>query len=126
VRALIRLLILHPAARSVSERTRSIAGASLGIFVTGLLAAAFVERSPANPGLIAPMGAAAVLLFATPSSPLARPWPVLGGSLVSAIAGVAVAQHVENVPSAAALAIGLAMGMMVLFRCLHLLISTEK
>jgi CBS domain-containing membrane protein len=118
LRALIELLKSHPVVNA-TEGTRAVAGASLGIFVTGVLAAAFSEQNPSNPGLIAPMGAAAVLLFATPSSPLARPWPVLGGSLVSAIAGVSVAQHVANVPSAAALAVGLAMGMMFLFRCLH-------
>ena len=36
------------------------------------------------------MGAAAVLLFAVPSSPLAQPWAVIGGNTLSAFAGIAV------------------------------------
>jgi CBS domain-containing membrane protein len=119
MQALIRILASHSAVISGPERVRSIVGATLGILMTGILAALFIRHDPGIPGLIAPMGAAAVLLFTTPSSPLAQPWPVIGGSFVSAIAGVAVARLVPDVSLAAALATGIAIGLMVVFRCLH-------
>ena len=42
--------------------------------------------------LIAPLGASAVLVFALPASPLAQPWPVIGGNMFSALVGVACAR----------------------------------
>jgi CBS domain-containing membrane protein len=60
-----------------------------------------------------------VLLFAAPASPLAQPWPVFGGNLVSAIVGVACAHGIDNVLLAAPLAGGLAILAMFLLRCLH-------
>jgi CBS domain-containing membrane protein len=116
---LIRLLIPEQSSVSAAERIRSIAGAALGVFSTGLIVVTFLQDGTSVPGLIAPMGAAAVLLFATPSSPLAQPWPVIGGSLVSATVGVMVSRLVPDVSSAAALSIALAIGLMALFRCLH-------
>ncbi|KAG1308120.1 hypothetical protein G6F62_015100 [Rhizopus arrhizus] len=40
------------------------------------------------------MGASAVLLFAAPASPLAQPWSILAGNLVSALIGVFCAQMI--------------------------------
>ncbi|UUZ55438.1 HPP family protein [Massilia sp. H-1] len=57
--------------------------------------------------LIAPMGASAVLLFCLPASPLAQPWAVIGGNLVSALVGVACARLLPD-PLLAALAGGMA------------------
>jgi CBS domain-containing membrane protein len=68
---------------------------------------------------MAPVGASAVLLFAVPASPLAQPWPVLGGNLLSALAGVAVVQIIDTPLMAAAVAVGGAIAVMSLLRCLH-------
>lgn len=65
------------------------------------------------------MGASAVLLFAVPSSPLAQPWPVIGGNVLSVLAGVAAAQLVPNDAIAAGVAVGGAILLMSLTRCLH-------
>src|SRR3569832_166040 len=73
------------------ERMRASAGALVGILLTGLLANALLGHSigiGSLPLLIAPMGASAVLLFAVPSSPLAQPWSVLCGNILSATIGV--------------------------------------
>ncbi len=51
--------------------------------LTGLLGSLALRFDPTLPAMIAPMGASAVLLFAVPSSPLAQPWSILCGNLVS-------------------------------------------
>lgn len=60
------------------------------------------------PLLVAPMGASAVLLFAVPASPLAQPWSIIGGNLVSATIGVTCANVIGDPTLAAALAVALA------------------
>jgi len=71
------------------------------------------------PLLIAPIGAAAVLLFAVPASPMAQPWSVVGGNLASAIVGVSVARLGADPMLSAGLAVGGAIAAMALLRCLH-------
>lgn len=71
------------------------------------------------PILVAPIGASAVLVFALPASPLAQPWPVIGGNLVSALMGVTIFHLVPYPNVAAGLAVALAIGAMALLRCLH-------
>lgn len=71
------------------------------------------------PLLVAPMGASAVLLFAVPASPLAQPWSIIGGNLVSAIIGVACATWITNPIDAAPIAVALSIGAMFAFRCVH-------
>ncbi|HEY4066010.1 MAG TPA: HPP family protein [Burkholderiaceae bacterium] len=108
-----------PAPVSVSRREMALSclGALLGLFG----AAWFSQRLLAgfNPWFIAPMGASAVLLFAVPASPLAQPWSIIGGNIVSALIGVTCAAHVPDIALAAALAGSLAIGAMFLLRCLH-------
>jgi CBS domain-containing membrane protein len=69
--------------------------------------------------LIAPIGASAVLAFAVPASPLAQPWPIIGGNCLSALAGTAIGWAVPFAPLAAALAVPIAILVMSLARCLH-------
>ncbi|WP_029936493.1 HPP family protein [Sphingomonas sp. UNC305MFCol5.2] len=100
-------------------RERSIAGAGAVIGI-GLCAAISTLLVPSHGLLLAaPLGASAVLLFAVPSSPLAQPWPIIGGNMVSALVGVAVAHLLGN----GALAVGVAVGATILamsaLRCLH-------
>jgi CBS domain-containing membrane protein len=72
-----------------------------------------------NPWFIAPMGASAVLLFAVPSSPLAQPWSIVGGNVVSAAIGVTCAAWIPDIALAASVAAALAIGAMFALRCLH-------
>lgn len=65
------------------------------------------------------MGASAVLVFCLPASPLAQPWPVVGGNIVSALIGIACAQLIPAPHLAAGAAVALAIGAMLLVRCLH-------
>lgn len=101
------------------ERLRAAGGALAGILATALVARTLLGTSSAQPWLIAPMGASAVLLFALPASPLAQPWAALGGNVVSALVGMACALWLGTTPAAAALAIAGAITAMFALRCLH-------
>ncbi|MBC9033551.1 HPP family protein [Sphingomonas sp. JC676] len=102
-------------------RERSIAsiGALLGIGLAALIST-MVAGSPGTAALLAaPIGASAVLLFAVPTSPLAQPWPIIGGNIVSMLVGVAVAHVLGHGAFAAGMAVGLAILAMSALRCLH-------
>ncbi|WP_233872239.1 HPP family protein [Paraburkholderia adhaesiva] len=110
-----------PARISISwrERARSSGGALFGIALTGLLAHWLLGTDATVPFLIAPMGASAVLLFAVPASPLAQPWSIIGGNLVSSTVGVTCALLIHDPVEAAAVAIALAIAGMFALRCVH-------
>lgn len=108
----------HRATVGVTEQLRGGAGALAGLLVTGAVVGMW--GSGVSPLLlIAPMGASAVLLFCVPASPLAQPWSVIGGNMLSAAVGVTCARAFHNPVFAASLAVGLAIGVMFLLRCLH-------
>ena len=92
-------------------------GAVLGVLFSAGISLWF-SHDPAL-WLIAPIGASAVLVFTAPASPLAQPWPVVAGNTVSALVGVACAHLLPMPLLTAALAVGLAIALMMLLRCLH-------
>jgi CBS domain-containing membrane protein len=98
---------------------RGAIGAALAIALTGWIGHRFMGDDPALPWLVASMGASTVLAFVLPASPLAQPWPTLGGHLVAAAVGIAC--HGLALPGwlAGGLAVGLAIMLMSLLRCLH-------
>ncbi len=69
--------------------------------------------------LIAPFGASCVLVFAIPQSPLAHPRNVIGGHLISTLAGLSVLYLFGVGPLALALGVGLAIFSMMLTKTLH-------
>jgi CBS domain-containing membrane protein len=101
------------------EQWRSACGAAAGVLFAGLLCRAAAQYLGWSPWLVAPIGASAVLVFALPSSPLAQPWPVIAGNSLSAAVGVLVAATVQDPVWAGAIAVGMAMLLMFLLRCLH-------
>ena len=94
-------------------------GGLIGIAVTAFACHLVGSPWPALPALVAPMGASAVLIFAVPASPLAQPWSVFGGNVVSALVGVAAAHAIGEPAVAAGVAVGGAILAMSLLRCLH-------
>lgn len=104
---------------SSAELARGALGALLGIAVAGATARAVPGGPELLPFIVAPMGACAVLLFAVPASPLAQPWPVVGGNLVSTAIGLTAHWVVDDVLLAAAVGVGAAIGAMMLLGCLH-------
>lgn len=116
----VKILNWLPAAPHMSwaERQHSVLGALVGLTVSAGLCHIFFGQLLL--WFVAPMGASAVLLFVVPSSPLAQPWSVFGGNVVSALVGVACLQWLP-VPLwlLAGLAGSLAIAAMLLCRCLH-------
>lgn len=104
---------------NLGDRLVACVGAVLGIGLAGLISALAIGGNAHVLLLAAPLGASAVLVFALPASPLAQPWPVIGGNTISALTGVAVARLVHDPMLAAGLAVGLAIVAMSLTRSLH-------
>lgn len=103
---------------STAEKLASTIGGIVGIFLIAWISFQFTGASGA--ALIVPsMGASAVLLFGVPHGQLSQPWALFGGHISSAIVGVTSYQLIPNIFVAAALAVGLAIGLMHVLRCLH-------
>ncbi len=102
-------------------REKLIASATACISILCLLV--FVEHVslglPFKMLVLASMGASAFLLFVVPHSPMAQPWPVLGGHLAAAFVGVACAKWIPDFALAAALAVLLSVLVMHVLHCLH-------
>jgi CBS domain-containing membrane protein len=114
-----RLFVPILAGATLRDRLFACGGGLLGIAFTALVAFVILGTGPGAPSLVAPMGASAVLVFAVPASPLAQPWPVIGGNAVSALVGVAAARWIPEPALAAGMAVGGAILAMSLLRCLH-------
>jgi len=100
------------------EKWLSAAGGLAGLTGVMLISQAHLG-SAGSVGLVASMGASAVLLFAVPHGPLSQPWPVFGGHLVSAIVGVACTRVIAEPALAAPVAVAAAIGAMHYLRCIH-------
>jgi CBS domain-containing membrane protein len=94
-------------------------GAILGISLTGFISSRALPEAGLTPLIVAPIGASSVLLFAVPSSPLAQPWSIFGGNVISGLVGTAIGQSVGDPVLASGVAVGLAIVLMSLTRCLH-------
>ncbi|WP_461469355.1 HPP family protein [Melaminivora sp.] len=114
----LRLFFPQPVGITWRERLRMVLGVVLCISVVAVLAHELESSLPA-PWLVASIGASAVLVVAVPASPLAQPWPVLAGTLLSFLVGMGCARWVDSVVLACALALGLSMAVMLALRCLH-------
>ncbi|NII57277.1 HPP family protein [Sphingomonas aerolata] len=101
-----------------ADRLLGGVGACIGIALTMLVCVALLPVGDV-PQIVAPLGASAVLVFAVRSSPLAQPWPVIGGNTLSAAIGVAAFQLIPDASLAAGVAVGAAILAMSLLRCLH-------
>lgn len=69
--------------------------------------------------VLASMGASAFLLFVVPHSPMAQPWPLVGGHVLAAAVGIACAAWIDNAALATALAVALSIFFMHWLHCLH-------
>ncbi|MFM7082716.1 MAG: HPP family protein [Actinomycetota bacterium] len=92
-------------------------GAALGMAITWLLCDWLLDSTA--PILVMSMGASAVLLFATPTSPLAQPGPVIVAHTLGAVFGVAAATWIDNTALAVAIAVGLTAGVIIRFGITH-------
>jgi CBS domain-containing membrane protein len=98
---------------------RVVMGATVGMgLATAMVWVAHTGTWDLPLRLFAPLGATAVLLFAVPTSPLAQPWSCVAGNTVSALWALFVLQW-SPPELAPALAVGGAIGCMLLTRSLH-------
>ena len=103
---------------SNAEKLTSALGGFVGIVLISW--ASFQLLGASGAALIVPsMGASAVLVFAVPHGKLSQPWALFGGQIISAAVGVTCYQFIPNLFLASGLAVGLAIGAMHVFRCVH-------
>ena len=114
----IRFIIVDPVNLSLKGKLLSVVSSFSAILIMALVTQR-LSAGAAYPILVASMGASAVILFIIPHSPLAQPWPFVGGQLVSAIIGVACVQWFADTAIASACAVGGSILAMLLLRCLH-------
>lgn len=103
---------------------RGAVGATIGIAIAGLVTWYALHLFPGDhakvpPFLVAPLGASAVLIFCVPASPLAQPWAVIGGDLLSGAIGLVIGHLLGDPWLSAFVAVGLAIAVMALTRSLH-------
>jgi len=106
----------HPA--SHREKLISALGGFIGILLVFWVSAGVLDLH-GTALVVGSMGASAVLLFAVPHGSLSRPWPLLGGHLLSGAVGVTCAQWLAEPLFAAPLAVALSIALMYYLRCLH-------
>lgn len=100
------------------EKIISAVGGFIAILSVMIISEHFLDLD-ARWGIIASMGASAVLLFAVPNGPLSQPWPVFGGHMLAAFIGVSCAILIQDPLLAASSAVGLTIGIMYYLNCIH-------
>ncbi|MGZ5611938.1 MAG: HPP family protein [Methylobacter sp.] len=113
-----RFITIDPVNLSFKGKLVSVLSCFTVILLAGWITQAF-SLNAAYPIVVASMGASAVIVFIVPNSPLAQPWPLVGGQLVSAVIGVHCAQSLNDTVWASACAVGGSVLVMLLLRCLH-------
>lgn len=103
---------------SVTEKVVSMLGGLVAIVLIASISQHILHWN-GSAMIIASMGASAVLLFAVPHGQLSQPWPVIAGHGFSAVIGILCARYIPHVALAAGCAVGLAIGVMHQFKCIH-------
>lgn len=101
-----------------AEAFRISMGVALGLLITGVLSR-WWGGAGSGMWMVSSLGASAVLLFGMPASPMAQPWPVLVGTVLSALVGAGMQALVADTAIACALAVGVSVMLMVPLRCMH-------
>lgn len=116
--ALLQRCLPDTPSLATREALRIAVAIGVAVLLTGTLSTLLVPGALA-PVLIASMGASAIILLALPTSPLAQPWPFIGGQLISVAIGITLARWVEPPLLACGLAVLLTTFAMLRLHCLH-------
>jgi CBS-domain-containing membrane protein len=108
----------HVAQTSVAEKLRSGLAGGIAILLLTLVLH-YLPQAGFPLLVVSSMASSAALLYATPHSPLAQPWNLFGGHVVSALAGVACSLLIPEPTLAAGAAVGSAILLMQFMNCLH-------
>lgn len=111
-------LVSSIAQLSAGEKLRSSLAAFAAILAVGYLSSLFLQGTGLVV-LVASIGASAVLLFAVPHSPLTQPWPLVGGTVISASIAVTCAKLIPDIWLAGAVAVSLSIFAMHVTHSLH-------
>ncbi len=103
---------------SLAEKIRSGLAGGVAILVLGLVLHA-LPQGPYQIVMLGSIAASAVLLFAVPHSPLAQPWNLVGGHLISSLPGWWCGVLIHDPVLAGAAAVGMAIFLMYYLHCLH-------
>ncbi len=104
---------------SQQERYRAAGGAFTGLLFTMIAGRYLGGLGGVSDWAMASLGASALLIFVLPSSPMAQPWAVIGGNVMSAVIGIACVNLFDNPMVIAPVAVGLSILCMFVLRCLH-------
>lgn len=115
---LLKLFLPHHLPVPWAEKARSGVAGGLAILWLGLLIE-FMPHGIFPLLMLSSIAASTVLLYAVPHSPMAQPWNLVVGHVVSALAGWYVSTLVGDPLIAAALAVGLSIWFMHLLDALH-------
>lgn len=115
---LLQAFTVDPVKLNIKAKVLSLLACFCAIFFIALITQAVIGASD-SPIIVASMGASAVILFFIPNSPLAQPWPFVGGQLCSAFIGMSCALNIQETASSAAVAAGASVLVMLVLRCLH-------
>ncbi len=118
IKKIVRLFIPHPVTAPLTEKIRSGIAGGVAIFLLAV-ALHYLPQGTYPLLMLGSMAASAVLLFAVPHSPLAQPWNLIGGHLISALAGWMTILLIHDPLIAAGVAVGAAIFLMHYFNCLH-------
>lgn len=114
-----RYVIYRETLVDFKENFWSFSGAFIGIGLIALVQSLFLPRME-NVFLIGSFGASSVLIFGAIQSPMAQPRNLVGGQVISAIAGVTIAQLLPDILWATApLAVASSISLMQLTKTLH-------
>ncbi|MBI3478918.1 MAG: HPP family protein [Nitrosomonadales bacterium] len=102
----------------LSEKIRAALAAMTGILLMGF-AMRFLPHIDYPLIMLASSAATAVLLYAAPHSPMAQPWAIVAGNLLSGMIGWACSLLIPDPVLAAGCAVGIAVLLMHLSHCLH-------
>lgn len=93
MRALLQRFLPDTPLPSVRDTLRTSLAIGAAVLLTGVVSA-WLAPATLAPVLVASMGASAIILLALPTSPLAQPWPFVGGQLISFAIGIGLARWI--------------------------------
>ena len=122
IRRRLKALIPPPIEVSTRERVRVAMACGLALVLMALfwrLLSGVLHWHGPRLGLLAPLGASALLVFAVPAGPMSQPWPTVLGNTLSLAIGLGCAHGLPQPEWAIAAALPLSIVTMYATRSLH-------
>ena len=118
IKNIFQSFLPHIAHIPLAEKVRSALAGGVAVLLLAL-ALKYLPQNTYPLIMLGSMAASALLVFAIPHSPLAQPWNLIGGHLISALAGWLCILFIPEPSLAAGIAVGSAIFLMHFLNCLH-------